>query len=258
MTDCLARLQDVLKRTDRIAVAVSGGVDSMTLAHAAARQDAVLEVVHAVSPAVPADATERVKRHAAAAGWRLTLIDAGEFADPAYLKNPVNRCYFCKSNLYSRFRAATDATIAAGTNTDDLGDYRPGLIAAEENAVIHPYVEAGIDKPGVREIAARLGLSDIADLPAQPCLASRVETGIAINADDLAFVHKVETAILQMTGPGDIRCRITRNGVRVELGAAEPPELSEMIRRMCVEDGRVFAGVAPYKRGSAFLHGDGE
>src|SRR5262249_33153663 len=150
------------------------------------------EMVHAVSPAVPAHATARVAAYAEREGWTLRMVDAGEFADPRYRANPVDRCYFCKTNLYARIRPLTDRVIAPGTHVDHLGDFRPGLRAAAEKDVVHPYVEAGIDKAAVRALARGLSLSDLAELPAQPCLSSRVETGIAIDADDLAFVDAME------------------------------------------------------------------
>lgn len=246
-------LKAILTDIGEVAIAVSGGVDSMTLAYLAVESGARAEMFHAVSPAVPEAATARVKAHADAAGWRLRIIGAGEFDDPKYVENPVNRCYFCKSNLYTRIRAATDAIICSGANTGDLGDYRPGLGAAAEQNVRHPFIEAGIDKPMIRALAAERGLADLAELPAQPCLASRVETGIAINADDLALVDAVETRLAAKLGAGDIRCRVTHSGVRVELPeAALGADLTD-IADMVQATGRVFAGTAPYKRGSAFL-----
>ena len=147
MSDALDCLVSVLDGIGDVAIAVSGGVDSITLAHVAhARSVARAEMFHAVSPAVPDHATDRVREHAAAHGWSLHVVGAGEFEDPDYLKNPVNRCYFCKSNLYARLRASTDATLCSGTNTDDLGDFRPGLRAADEKTVRHPFVEAGLTR----------------------------------------------------------------------------------------------------------------
>ena len=105
-----------------------------------------VEMIHAVSPAVPPAATERVRMRAEREGWRLTVTGAGEFDDPRYRDNPVNRCYFCKTNLYDRIRTLTAGAIASGANLDDLGDYRPGLLAASERAIVHPYIEAGIER----------------------------------------------------------------------------------------------------------------
>ena len=143
--------------------------------------------------------------------------------------------------------------IASGANLDDLGDYRPGLTAAAERKVVHPYVEAKVTKAELRGIARRLGLGDVASLPAQPCLASRVETGIPIDADDLGFIHRAEALAASGGGAGDIRCRITAAGVRLESGGALADGVVSAVERLCRETGRRFLGVAPYRRGSAFL-----
>jgi pyridinium-3,5-biscarboxylic acid mononucleotide sulfurtransferase len=252
----LARLEAVLRGHASLAIAVSGGVDSMTLAHVAARTIDVT-VVHAVSPAVPAEATQRVRDHARKSGWSLTETDAGEFADPRYVSNPIDRCYFCKSNLYDRIAGLTDRPIASGANLDDLGDFRPGLTAARERRVVHPLIEAAIDKASVRQIASLLGLDDLCELPAQPCLASRVETGIAISADDLAFAGDMERALRKLAPEMiNVRCRIMRNGVVVEVDDPAGPSragIEEYARRTAERAGRGFAGVLPYRRGSAFV-----
>jgi uncharacterized protein len=158
-------LSTVLGGYPRLAIAVSGGVDSMTLAHAAHRRLPAVTMVHAVSPAVPAHATARVRAHAERAGWRLIVTGAGEFDDPRYRENAVDRCYFCKTNLYARIAAVTDGPIASGANLDDLSDYRPGLTAAAEHGVVHPYILAGMDKAAVRALARDSGLDDLAELP---------------------------------------------------------------------------------------------
>jgi pyridinium-3,5-biscarboxylic acid mononucleotide sulfurtransferase len=252
----MTKLEGILAELPGLTIAVSGGVDSMTLAHAAHHAGVPgLIVVHALSPAVPEEATARVRGHAARFGWRLIEVDAGEFADPAYRANPVNRCYFCKSNLYARIAHATEGPIASGANLDDLGDYRPGLIAAAEHRVRHPFVETGMDKAAVRALARALDLPDISELPAQPCLSSRIETGIAISADDLAFVALMERALAAHVPPGaDLRCRVTHHGIVVEA-----PLLDDAMRQiadgLCRSAQRQFLGFRPYRRGAAFLHG---
>ena len=108
--------------TGPLAVAVSGGIDSLTLAALAHRHHGDVEMFHAVSPAVPGDATARTEALAAQQGWRLRIVEAGEFEDPAYMANPVNRCFFCKTNLYGAIARHTRARMASGANLDDLGD----------------------------------------------------------------------------------------------------------------------------------------
>jgi len=244
----------------RLAIAVSGGVDSMTLAAFAhrSRRSGEIEMIHAVSPAVPPAATERVRARAAREGWRLTVTGTGEFSDPRYRDNPVNRCYFCKTNLYDRIRALTPGAIASGANLDDLGDYRPGLLAAAERSVVHPYIEAGMDKAAVRALARRLGLDEVAELPAQPCLASRVETGIAIDPDDLAFIDMVETRLTAIAPAGmALRCRVTHAGITIEAGssAADAAPLADLAGVLCRAHGRHLISVGPYRRGAMFVHG---
>jgi len=256
-----ARLAAALARHGPLAVAVSGGVDSMLLMHAAHGLAAGTVAMHAVSPAVPEEATARVRRHAARAGWTLRLLDAGELADPRYAQNPVNRCFFCKENLYARIRAATDLAIASGANLDDLGDYRPGLDAARHAGVVHPFVEAGIGKAAIYAMAAARGLDDLAALPAQPCLASRIETGIPVDAATLGFIERAEAAIGALVpGASSVRCRVTRAGVVAEIAPLPDGPLIETVAHrlgdLAAGDGRAFAGVRPYRRGSAFLHED--
>ena len=259
-------LNAVLDGIGPAAVAVSGGVDSMTLALLTGRRlGAESAMFHAVSPAVPPEATARVRAFAAREGWQLTVLDAGEFDDPAYRANPANRCYYCKTNLYGALAARTDATLLSGTNLDDLGDWRPGLKAAEAHGVRHPFVEAGIDKAQVRAIAADLGFDDLARLPAAPCLSSRIETGLRVEADDLASIHAAErylTRQLQQLRPETVRCRRRKAGIVIELDAPTLDALSES-RRAALGDtvaGMFGAGAearpvnfARYRVGSAFL-----
>lgn len=257
-----SRLAAVLRDLGACAVAVSGGVDSMTLAAVAhAVLGPAAAMIHAVSPAVPAAATARVREHARRGGWRLTEIDAGEFADPRYRANPANRCFFCKTSLYGTMAQHATGTLVSGTNLDDLGDWRPGLRAAADHGVRHPYVEAGIDKAGVRAIARARGLDDLAELPAAPCLSSRVETGLRVEPETLAAIDRVETALRARLAPETVRCRVRASGVGVELDAASFESLdAAALAALRAEVASRFGGidpatvsVAPYRRGSAFL-----
>ena len=261
----IAPLERLLEGIGRTAVAVSGGVDSMTLAVVAHRTlGGCATMLHAVSAAVPADATGRVERYARREGWQLERIDAGELLDARYVANPVNRCYFCKTNLYSTIAplAGAGTTIVSGTNTDDLGDFRPGLAAAAEHGVRHPYVECGIDKPAVRAIATRLGLNDLAELPAAPCLSSRVETGIAIDPAVLKAIDTCERLVRDATGAGTVRCRVRHDAVVVELDDSAFADLDGSRRATLAGEVQArmnAAGVLralrfePYRMGSAFL-----
>ena len=222
-TDLLDALHGVLDALGPVAVAVSGGVDSTTLgALALARNPSETRLFHAVSPAVPAEATERLRAHAEPAGWPLSIIDAGEFADPNYLRNPVNRCFYCKQNLYQTIREHTASTVLSGANLDDLDDFRPGLRAAADHAVRHPWIEARIDKAGIRRLAAASGLHEFADLPASPCLSSRVETGIGIAGNDLRAIDAAEHLLRRELAPETVRCRCARGWRRGRTGPADP------------------------------------
>ncbi|MFK0166597.1 adenine nucleotide alpha hydrolase [Rhizobium sp. NPDC090279] len=258
------RLEDMLSSLETSAIAVSGGVDSMTLgviAHRLLGRDRVT-MMHAVSPAVPGEATERVRHFAECEGWDLRILDAGEFADENYLSNPVNRCFFCKGNLYGAITRICDRQVLSGANTDDLGEYRPGLEAARNHQVRHPYLETGIDKQGVRALARELGLGDLSELPASPCLSSRVETAIAIDPEMLKAIHAIERLVGDELTPQTVRCRVRRTGVIIEL---DPQSLARIApdRRPYLSDAIVALlpaalaarpiGFEAYRNGSAFV-----
>ncbi len=265
----LTALSEHLKSLGPISIAVSGGVDSMTLAVVANRVLPGCQIFHAVSPAVPLTATERVERYAASEGWNLKIINAQEIEDPEYVANPANRCYFCKRNLYSTIQHFTDLTIASGTNLDDLSDYRPGLIAAEERKVIHPYVDTKIDKKTLRGIAKDLGLEDLHELPAAPCLSSRVTTGLAIDAALLPLIAEAEEKLWQLFSAhislAGVRCRIRPSAVGIEIESEQEIkadsalglEAQKLVSVIFIANNysNQVASITlePYRRGSAFL-----
>ncbi|MEO8358414.1 MAG: adenine nucleotide alpha hydrolase [Vicinamibacteria bacterium] len=263
LRDATDRLEAVLRGAGDVAIALSGGVDSLTLAaFAVSVIGDRAKLVHAVSPAVPAEATVRVKAFAEDRMASLTVLNAGEFSDEAYRANPANRCYFCKSHLYDAIRSRFNMTVLSGTNFDDLGDYRPGLIAASERGVRHPFVEAGLTKARVRELARHLGLGEIAELPASPCLSSRVETGIRIEAPALQLIDALETELRKELAPKTVRCRIRKRGVVVEMDEASLALLADDVRSTWMDriaQRSMAAGLKGvvdfevYRQGSAFL-----
>jgi uncharacterized protein len=237
-----ARLIEVLSRWPNRIVACSGGVDSLLLATVAHRQAPHSTLVgHAVTPAVPEAATARVAEWAAREGWSLRTVTPQEFDDERYLANPTDRCYYCKDHLYTSLDLLRDHleptgwTVLSGANTDDLGEYRPGLTAAAEHGVWHPFVEAGLTKASVRATARQLGL-DFAELAASPCLASRLYTGTRVTPTRLRAVEAAEELVRQKTGVSVIRCRLQQDVGLLEVPDADrhliTPEVVEEVRQV--------------------------
>lgn len=260
------QLAELIAGVDRPALAVSGGVDSMTLALFCSAIELSFDVFHAISPAVPPAATQRVRRFARRYKWELLEIDANEFKDESYLTNPLNRCFYCKNNLYSEIRAHTEATIFSGTNLDDLSDFRPGLEAAAIYGVRHPYAEAGLNKQAVRTIARALGAQDLAELPSSPCLASRVETGLFIEAPILAAIDAVESWLSRAWGIAGSRCRVRANRIAIEvpgswLARLDQSDRTTITSRVSEEFSGLRDGlpvtIESYRMGSAFVAGAG-
>ncbi len=255
-------LSDALIAPPALTIALSGGIDSLTLSAAAAlvRGREGVMLCHAVSPAVPTAATARARQFAADHGLTLRIIDAGEFANASYRSNPVNRCYFCKTSLYGSLSHLGDH-VAAGTNLDDLSDFRPGLTAAKEHGVLHPFVEARMTKADVRALARVLGLGDLAELPAAPCLASRIETGLRVEPADLAVIDAVEERLRATLGNVTLRCRRLHAGWVIEIDAGVHDAMSATMREEVLLlansliPGPSNASLRAYQRGSAFAHG---
>jgi uncharacterized protein len=218
---------------------------------------------HAVSPAVARASTDRAVSCAQEFDWNIKLVDAGEFEDPEYLANPLNRCFFCKSALYGTIVKSTSACVLSGTNADDLSDFRPGLDAARNYYVRHPFVEAEIGKKEIRNLASIYGLSRFAELPASPCLSSRVETGIPIDSSDLRSIEAIEGLINARFSCKTVRCRIRVDRIDIEIDDASLPEVRKNQETLKDEiNSLISARLAtmpinfmPYKMGSAFLQG---
>ena len=264
--NALERLGGTLATAMPRIVACSGGIDSLLLATIAHRlSPAGTRIAHAISPAVQTDGTDRVRKRAALEGWTLELVETGEFEDEDYLRNPSNRCYHCKSHLYARLADLARGTagrgvLLSGTNLDDLGEFRPGLIAAEEVQVRHPFVEAGLGKRAIRELARELGLP-FAELPASPCLSSRLYTGTRVTPSRLLAVNAGENAVRTLTGIAVVRCRIREDQVLIEVEPADRDKVTpSVIERVTHAMRSVEAGIAqvaldpsPYKAGRSFV-----
>ncbi len=190
------RLLDLVRGFESCAVAFSGGVDSAVVAKAA--QLALGERAVAVtgtSASLAAGELDEARHVAALIGIRHVVIDTDEFANPAYVQNSPDRCYHCKTELYTQLDQRRQelgvAVIASGANRDDLGDYRPGLQAAAEHQVRSPLAECGLGKSDVRALAAHWGLP-VWDKPATPCLSSRVAYGESVTPERLAMIDQAE------------------------------------------------------------------
>lgn len=257
----LSRLRRHLQRYVNPVIAVSGDLDSTTLALSMGTVAKRVRIFHAVSPAVPPAATARVRTLAVRYAWDLEIERTGEFDDPNYLRNPPDRCYYCKKHLYAFMRRRYgSAALLSGTNSDDLQDFRPGLRAAAEIGVAHPYVECGISKTSIRSIARRLGHEVLAELPSSPCLASRIATETPIERTDLEAVNAVESFLRQSFQLHVVRCRIHPGRVEIQVGADEFERFRESWLVACRQVAARLprsvrnnpVSLLPYRRGSAF------
>ena len=206
-------------------VAFSGGVDSSVVSKAAVLAlGSKAKAAIAVSPSLAEREYSTAQKVADQIGIELLVIHTEELASPGYRANAGDRCFFCKDELYSKirnqFESANGIVVLNGTNIDDLGDYRPGLQAANNHNVVSPLVDCQLGKQRVREIAKKWGLS-VWNKPAAPCLASRIAYHETVDAEKLKMIERAEELLFQ-NGHSDVRVRFHANETaRIEVPASE-------------------------------------
>lgn len=223
LMDKLNQLKTIFTEMEKALIAYSGGIDSTLVAKVAydVLGDRALAVT-AVSPSLLPEELEDAKIQAATMGIAHELVNTHEMDNPNYTSNPINRCYFCKSELHDTLKPLALKQgypyVVDGVNADDLRDYRPGIQAAKERGARSPLAEVGITKLEVRQLSQELGLPWW-DKPAQPCLSSRFPYGEEITIEKLQRVGRAEI-YLRNLGYHNLRVRSQGDTARIEL----PPE----------------------------------
>ena len=220
------KIKSLIPEMDSALVAFSGGVDStlvLALAHEVLGKKAL--AVTAQSASMPDREMKACHQLAKEIGVKHLVVKTEEMSNPNYRANPANRCYHCKTELYSSLKKVAQQenilNILNGTNTDDLGDYRPGLDSAREQGVRSPLVEAEFNKQEVRELSRKMELS-VWDKPAMACLSSRIPYGQPVTPEKLAMIEQAEDLLLSL-GFTQVRVRHLGTLARIELDKNEIP-----------------------------------
>jgi len=221
----LTKLLNWFDDKNSVLVALSGGVDSALVAYAAyARLGKSAIAVTADYKTLAQEELEYAKKISSEIGIKHIVIEYNELDNESFVKNDNNRCFYCRSELSEHLleiaKEFGSDMIVDGTNIDDLGDYRPGVLALHENGIRSPLAETKFSKKMVRETAKSVGLS-VYDKPSNSCLASRIPWGQSVTAQRLARIEIGEKIVKQLTGAKQVRVRDMDGMAKIEVGVDE-------------------------------------